>query len=368
VSLERARVPDAAPSVARQSRGSPLASLQRAAGNRATARLLARQPSNASRLAKVAKQLNIDVDERDIHFALRVRDGEDDGVRPGLNIVAKLGARGRTGFVDAGGRYRGDFVPATRDRALPAVAIMLGPVPFQEGDASLLATLRHELVHAEHDRILLGWLTKWCAADHGDFLSWLRRQKASPVDLALANAAALRNPLDTELLAHIEGFAAVFGQTPPPSAPVVLRPTLPPAIEQLRGAAERGWTGVDDAVKSAAWERLVSVYRGLDSPRQVLLRDWLFYLRYRATTPWPKNATDEDAKAARLVWHMFRPHVPFLDWMLGAIVSVESAGHPLRRPAERHAVTVPLARSPTASGPSAGAPGRIFPPIASSMR
>ena len=326
---ERARRPQAAPAVARQARGTPVTTLQRTAGNRATARLLAREPSNASRLAKVAGRLNVEVGERDIHLALRVREGEDDGVRPGLNIVAKLGARGRTGFVDPSGQYRGDFVAGTRDGALPAVAIMVGPLPFQEGDDHVLATLRHELVHAEHDQMLLGWLAKWRGAGHEDFLSWLRHQKASPVDLALAHAAALRKPVDTELLAHIEGFAAAFDQTPPPSASVLLRPTLPSAIEQLRGGAERGWTGVDDAVKSAAGQRLAAFYRGLDSSRRAVLRDWLSYLRYRATTQWAKDATDDDAKAARLVWQTFRPHVPFLEWMLGVVGSVELAAHPL---------------------------------------
>ena len=33
---------------------------------------------------------------------------------------------------------------------------MLGPQAFQDGDDAVLATLRHELKHAEHDRTLLG--------------------------------------------------------------------------------------------------------------------------------------------------------------------------------------------------------------------
>ena len=142
--------------------------LQRAAGNRATTQLLQREPSKAARLAKIAKQLGMDVEERDVHLALRVKEGEDHGVRPGLNIVANLPTRGRTGFVESGGRYHGDFLTATRDGELPAVAIMLGPQAFQDGDDAVLATLRHELTHAEHDRTILAWLTKWRAAGHGN--------------------------------------------------------------------------------------------------------------------------------------------------------------------------------------------------------
>jgi hypothetical protein len=138
------------------------------------------------------------------------------------------------------------------------VAIMLGPLPFAEGDDSVRATLRHELVHAEHDRMLLGWLGRWRQNGKAGFGAWMRHQKVSPVDLALAQAGTSGKPADTELLAHIEGFAAVFGTTPAPTSSVVKR-ALPPAIEQLRGAAERGWPGADPAVKATAEKRLRTI-------------------------------------------------------------------------------------------------------------
>ena len=318
----------------------PVLTLQRRAGNRATAQLLQREPSNVSRLAKAARQLGLAVEERDIHTALRVQMGKDDGVRPGLNIVANLGTHGRTGYVDPSGRYRGDFLTRTRDGALPAVAIMLGPQPFAEGDDGVLATLRHELAHAEHDRTLLGWLGRWRSAGSGDFLAWMRRQKASPVDLALAGSGTSGRAVETELLAHIEGFAAVFDKTPPPSTSAVLGSSLPPAIDELRGAASRGWTGVDPAVKTAAEKRVAELYRGFDASRQALLRDWLFYLHYRATTAWPKDAKDDDARAAGAIWRSFNPHVAFLEWLLGIVAGIEFAAHPLPGPAGREAVKV----------------------------
>ena len=324
----------------------PVLTLQRSAGNRATARLLQRQPSNASRLAAIAKRLRADevvragIEERDIHLALRVKEGKDDGVRPGLNIVNNLPTRGRTGFVDADGRYRGDFLTPTRDGALPAVAIMLGPQPFTEGDDSVLATLRHELAHAEHDQTIVGWLGRWRGAGRGgDFAAWMRRQKVSAVDLALVRAGTAGSGVVTELLAHIEGFAAALDKTPAPTAPVVLKSSLPLAIEELRGAAEHGWTGVDEAVKTAAAKRLADYYQGLDAARQSLLRDWLFYLRYRAGTPWPKDATDDEARAARFVRQSFQPHLAFLDWMLGIIRGLESSAHRLPSPSDQQPVS-----------------------------
>jgi hypothetical protein len=337
VKLERLH--DATPGAAQKPcTTSPVFALQRSAGNRATTQLLQRDPSKSARLAQIAKQLQVGVEARDIHLAMRVREGEDDGVRPGLNIVANLGARGRTGFVDASGRYRGDFLNATRDGELPAVAIMIGPVPFQEGDDSVLATLRHELVHAEHDRMILSWLTRWRGNRRAGFETWMRGQKASPADVALVRAGTQAKGADTELLAHLEGFAAVFDKTPPPSTTVLLKSSLPTAIEELRGAAERGWVGVDDAVKAAAEKRLAAFYTGLDASRQALLRDWLFYLHYRATTPWPKDATDDDARAAKLVWGAFQPYRGFLEWMLATVANVEFDAHALPRPANARPV------------------------------
>jgi hypothetical protein len=67
---------------------------------------------------------------------------------------------------------------------------------------------------------------------------------------------------------------------------------------------------------------------GLHAKRQALLHDWLFYLCHRATTPWPKDATDNEAKAARLVRNSFQPHVQFLEWLLGIVASIESARQP----------------------------------------
>jgi hypothetical protein len=325
----------------------PVVTLQRAAGNRATAQLLQREPSKAARLAKIAKQLHLDVEERDIHLAMRVKDGEDHGVRPGLNLVANLGTSGRTGFVDSNGRYRGDFVTATRDGELPAVAIMLGPEPFQRGDDAVLATLRHELAHAEHDRMILSWLTRWRAHGRGPLETWMRRQKASPVDLALVHAGTNANGTDTELLAHIEGFAAVFEKTPPPSTATLLKPALPPAIDELRGAADRGWIGVDPAVKTLAEKRLTDFYKALDGNRQTLLRDWLFYLRYRVTTPWPKDATDGDAKATAIVRSGFQRHVDFLDWLLKILADIEFAAHPLPKAVKAQPVDKITRKAPT---------------------
>jgi len=352
VSRERVR-PAVAPARHTVRPSNSVFALQRTVGNRATARLLQREPSKTARLSKIAKQLRADelahipVDERDIHLALRVKEGEDHGVRPGLNIVANLPSRGRTGFVDGDGRYHGDFVSASRKGALPGIAIMLGPLPFEEGDDAVLATLRHELVHAQHDHMILDWLTRWRATAQPNFSAWAAHQKASPADLALVRGGTAGQNVHTELPAHIEGFAAVFDRTPPPSASVLLKSSRPPAIEQLRGAADRGWTGVDKDVRKTAAQRLAAFYGSLDTSKQSLLRDWLFYLRYRATTAWPKDAKDDDSRAAHVVWNLFHAHIDFLDWMLGIVAGIEFKARALPELSNREPVTITARRAPS---------------------
>jgi hypothetical protein len=374
VSRERARPAVAAAPTHQVRPSNPVFALQRAAGNRATTQLLQREPSKTARLAKIAKQLHADelahipIEERDIHLALRVKEGEDHGVRPGLNIVANLPSRGRTGFVDPDGRYHGDFVSATRKGALPRIAIMLGPLAFDEGDDGVLATLRHELAHAQHDQMVLDWVTRWRAGSQPNFTAWMAHQKASPAELALVRGGTLGQNVHTELLAHIEGFAVVFDKTPPPSTSVLLKSSLPLAIEELRGAADRGWTGVDKDVRTAAEQRLTAFYAALDPSRQALLRDWLFYLRYRATTRWPKDAKDDDSRAAQIVWNVFHPHIAFLEWLLTIVAGVEFKAHALPDLSNRESVTVTARPAPVRTIKVGAGKVRAFVDVGFAMR
>jgi hypothetical protein len=330
--------------------------LQRSIGNQAVRRLLQRDPTLASRLSTLAKQVHAvglvkavkdaGVEEGDIHSALRVKEGEDDGVRPGLNIVGNLAARGRTGFVAADGKYLGDILPATVEDPLPKVAIMIGPLPFKEGDEAVQSTLRHELEHAIHAELMLEIQRRWrealkkagktrptsSSAAQADFFAFADKQKLSKGELALIHGGTTGNTADTELLAHLEGFAAVFENTPPPSPAVILKSRMPPAIEQLRGAGQHGWPGADEPVKAVAKDRLAKFYAGLSADKKALLRDWLLYLHNRATTKSPKEATDDEEKAAALVFNVFGPIVKFLEWMLNVVGVSEPGARKLRAP------------------------------------
>jgi hypothetical protein len=333
-------------------------------GNQAVRRLLARDATLAARLSSVAKQLRAGdlvagvkaagIEEGDIHTARHVKEGQDDGVRPGLNVVNELGARGRTGFVADDGKYLGDVLPANVPDPLPKVAIMIGPLPFQDGDDAVTSTLRHELEHAIHAQLILEIQRRWreslkkagksrptsVSAAQASFFKFVAGEKLSAADQSLIYGGTTGKLANTEFLAHLEGFAAILEKTPPPSAAALLKSSWPPAVEQLRGAAKHGFPGADDSVKLAAKDRFTKFYGALAADKQALVRDWLMYLHYRATTQWPKAATDDEAKAARLVWNVFHDGVTFLEWLLNIIGVYEFSAHKLPTPADRTAVKV----------------------------
>ncbi|MFL5860760.1 MAG: hypothetical protein ACJ780_08285 [Solirubrobacteraceae bacterium] len=347
--LQRQPVAEAPVGARRREAGqASVLALQRSVGNQAVRQLLQRQPGRAEMLSKLAKELNAatlvadvaagGVEEKDIGYARQIQAGKS-GVKPGLNIVENLGARGRTGFVAGDGTYLGDTLPAaTTD--LPRIAISIGRQAFEEGEGAVRAVLRHELEHAMHDQLLILVQRDWreslkkarkalpqaetdaerqlfaFAADdkvtsvHG---------KLSPAEMALIRGNTRGHLAETELLAHLAGFMVAFETTPPAGPRGILGVSMAPALEQLRGAAEHGWGEADAKVKAEAKDRLVAYYKSLAADKQLLLRDWLDYLRERAARKGPDRATDDEATAARYIANVFGPHREFLEWMLRAI-------------------------------------------------
>jgi hypothetical protein len=324
----------------------PVLSLQRAIGNQAVRRLLQRDRDDTAMLSKVAKELTAaalvnDVaasgtEPADFGFARQIRNGEKDGIKPGLNIVANLGARGRTGFVAADGTYLGDTLPAATAE-LPHIAISIGKQAFDEGENTVRGTLRHELEHAMHAQLLIVVQRRWReslakakrplpkseAEARKELYAFAAGPTASPSGgkLAAYQIDLIRGDVEaslgsTELLAHLAGFIQVFETTPPADPSAIPAGLMPPAIEQLRGAAQHGWPGATDKVKAEARDRVVAYYRSLAPAKQQLLRDWLMFLRVRAVTASPKGAGTPEARAAAIVYDAFAGHTDFLDWML----------------------------------------------------
>jgi hypothetical protein len=93
------------------------------------------------------------------------------------------------------------------------------------------------------------------------------------------------------------------------------------------------WT---TSVANALWRPMpssptVTYYRSLTPAKQLLLRDWLLFLRFRAVTPWPKGATTPEARVAKIVLDAFGGHVDFLDWMLEPIHDLVFTGRHVQR-------------------------------------
>lgn len=327
----------------------PVLTLQRAIGNQAVRRLLQRDRDDTATLSKLAKELSAaalvnDVaasgtEPGDFGFARQIRDGQKDGIKPGLNIVANLGARGRTGFVADDGTYLGDTLPAATAE-LPHVAISIGKQPFDEGENAVRGTLRHELEHAMHAQLLLAVQRRWReslakakrrlptseAEARKEFYAFAAGPAASPSGGKLAGYQIdlIRGDIEvslgsTELLAHLAGFMQVFDTTPPADPSAIPKGLMPPAIEQLRGAAQHGWAGATDKVRTEARVRLVAYYRSSLSPaKQGLLHDWLALLRTGATSE-AKGTGTAEGRATAIIHDAFKGHTDFLDWMLDAI-------------------------------------------------
>ena len=113
------------------------------------------------------------------------------GLKPGLNLTPPLSAGGETGVLDTQGNYHNPDMPTDRDGEPPSVAIKLGN-PALESVASAeigaISTMRHEMLHATHYHVAIGWLLAWRdELTTESFGSWLARQRKpgnrpTPVD------------------------------------------------------------------------------------------------------------------------------------------------------------------------------------------
>lgn len=177
-----------------------------------------------------------------INAALRVAADE---LKPGLNFVSRMQTPGKCGYL-----FNGKFsaeLPAERDGPLPTVAILLGPSAFVAGNKSrTLAVLRHELEHAAHNRMAITWLKRWrtdAKAANEPFRAWLGKQSIAGADLALVRERLDNTDVNTETLAHLEGYMAGF-----PHESAAAAKTSRAVYGELHEAAMQ-WANSDPAVQ-----------------------------------------------------------------------------------------------------------------------
>jgi hypothetical protein len=308
------------------------------------------QYADVATLAQAARLRDVSgTAEKDINFiALGGKVGTAE-TKPGLNFAAKLfkTARGETGFLDASGTYQAGRMPVTLDGPLPRVAITLTPEAFFHGKDSAVATLRHEMEHAAHMQMMIDRLARWRtsvrAKDKGAkladpaarsrFDAWSTADKSlSPVDRALVleeEDTRKSQGYNTELLAYMEGFMAVF-HLGPAHPSYALAADYPGAIEELWGAAKR-FDAAGEKVRAAALERLAAYYRTvLDAAGKAAFREWLAWLSDHARET-PRGLEGADASVAKKVHNDFGPYVDFLA-RVAAVSSASAGGSRRARP------------------------------------
>jgi hypothetical protein len=201
-------------------------------------------------LAKLLDVTKLEGFSADINRALRP---DPSDLKPGLNFVNRLGDRGQTGYL-LDGAFTGKL-PTTRTGAEPKVAILLGPGAFDPGNkAAALGVLRHEMEHAFHDLQAAKALKRWredTTAEKTPFAGWLEKQSMSAMDRMLVRERIDGVKIDTEALAHLEGFIAGF----PVEAPDVAEGSHRVYENELKEAA-RHWLSADKAVKAEFITRL----------------------------------------------------------------------------------------------------------------
>jgi hypothetical protein len=247
------------------------------------------------------------------------------GVKPGLNYTTKLGVDGQTGYVDAAGAYHNPDMPVERTGPLPRVAIVLGKKAFERDRAFAVATLRHEMEHAVHEDMAIGWLLRWRDERVPDsFADWLRAQhtarpkRISDVDFELVNTGLISGPsalIATETLAWTEGFVTVLRFLPAkPELALMRTGDLPAAIAELKGAAA-AYNVAGTELRKAALKRIGEGVCALpDKAARDIVVAWIKFLLDPATVQKPTTA--DETRTATTIVNDFSSFKSFLNEVL----------------------------------------------------
>ena len=200
-------------------------------------------------------------DEQHITRALTV-----DRIKPGLNFVSRGIGKGRVYYVEDGKPV--NKLTVTAKGPLPRVAVCLGPAVFVPGNkAFALATLRHEIEHAAHNQMAVDWLQRWRdAGAKGDFRIWLGTQAIAAADRRLIGERVEGGSVNTEVLAHLEGFIMAF----PKEDHAKANPQRS-VYDQLIGVAEH-WAPAAADVKQEAVKRITEMKKAQKGPALAALK------------------------------------------------------------------------------------------------
>ena len=203
----------------------------------------------------------------DIKKALTPTEGE---LAPGLNLVSRGLGKGRCWYLENGKPENKLNVSASGP--LPKIAIgIAGSIFVPDNKAFALATIRHEIEHGQHRQMALNWMQKWRSdgakgvkpgkVSEGDaFRSWLGSQPIAAADRALIGELVEGQTVNTEVLAHLEGFITAFPQEDHATANAERG-----VYEQIRAIGEK-WEPASTDVKAEAIKRIVEMKKKQKGP------------------------------------------------------------------------------------------------------
>ena len=208
--------------------------------------------------------------------------------RADVHVAARAGDRpiGRRTFdlefQESGATARGGDVRApSSDRDSPGSTMVFGPSAFNDSPLLLARTLVHEAAHVEHSRRRRELREEWIGTGpRGTWRRFLERKvragKISQLECDLADEPILAGNADTEVMAHLAGFLAFFGDLEE-EGPVIRMTVSDDPLEQLteQGDPAAGivnaplqdldviaqeWPSAEPSVRAEAEERLRRLY------------------------------------------------------------------------------------------------------------
>lgn len=243
---------------------------------------------------------------------------KDTDLKTGLNFVANLTSNGETGFVDSSGAYRGPTLPLD-DAGVPTVAIILGPSAFAHDKAQALATMRHEMKHAEHFLLAISALKRWRAGKmKTTFDAWVTAQEKEP-DRTLIRERIKGGTPNTELIAYTEGLVTSLNFLPAvPDPRLMVAGNFPVAIFELLHAGANFQLS-SKAANTVAFARLRSYCRdSLSAGQRSSFLAWVDYLlAYVGAKDIPAVHAGADRRNATVIMDEVRNLGPFLRLVRG---------------------------------------------------
>ena len=243
----------------------------------------------------------------------------DNDLKPGLNFSLAFSAHsGKTSYIDEQGSNHEAKLPITLS-GLPGIAVVLGPNAFTMNKAAALATLRHEMMHAEIDRLAINQLKRWQDQNKGKvkaneaeskFDQWLdsRKKSISPLEFDLTKDKAKGRTGSSELLSYVEGFMTIFHLERVPKEDEIskVENTSSRALLDLKTAGDY-WTGANESVQSEVLGRIQQYYCDvLDKPRQDVFNKWVTSKLQQA------GSTEKLSEGEKATRNALLPIVPFL--------------------------------------------------------